>query len=63
MAVVTIGTNNWEEEIAIMRAMLEKLIKESEQKVVRIKLHEKKIARLTRKLEAPSLILYKKLRK
>ena len=43
MAVVTIGTNNWEEEIAIMRAMLEKHIKEGEQKVVRIKLHEKKI--------------------
>jgi len=51
MPVMTIGTNNLEEEMADMKAMLERLVEESEEKEVRIKLHEEKIARLTRKLE------------
>jgi len=38
MLVTTISTNNWEEEIATMKAMLEKLIKGGEEKEVRIKL-------------------------
>ena len=39
------------EEMAAMKAMLERLIKESEEKEVCIKLQEEKIARLNRKLE------------
>jgi len=46
---MTIGTNNLEEEIAPMKAMLEQLVKESEEKEVRIELQEEK--RLTKKLE------------
>ena len=46
-----LGTNNLEEEMAAMKAMLEWLIKESEEKEARIKLQEEKITRLTRKLE------------
>ena len=34
-----------------MKAMLERLIKENEEREARIKLHEEKIAMLTRKLE------------
>jgi len=51
MLVMTIGTNCLEEEIAAMKAMLKRLVKENEEKEAHIKLHEEKIARLTRKLE------------
>jgi len=34
-----------------MKAMLERLVKENEEKEVRIKLHKEKITRITRKLE------------
>jgi len=51
MPVMAIATNNLEEEMAAMNAMLERLAKENKEKVVCIKLHEEKIARLTRKLE------------
>jgi len=51
MPFTTIGSNNWEEEIATMKAMLEKLAKKSDEKEVRIKQQEEKIARLTKKLE------------
>ena len=51
MPVMTIGTNNLEGEMVAIKAMLERLIKECEEKNVRIKLQEEKIARLTRKLE------------
>jgi len=48
---MTIGTNNLEEEMAAMNSMLERLVKETEEKELRIKLQEEKIARLTKKLE------------
>jgi len=51
MPVMTIGTNNLKEETAAMKAMLEQLIKESEENEARIKLQEEKITRLTRKVE------------
>ena len=51
MPVMTIGTNKLEEETAAIKAMLERLLKESEEKKARIKLQKEKIARLTRKLE------------
>jgi len=51
MPVMTIGTNNMEEEMATMKVMLERLIKENEEKEARIKLHKEKITRLTRKFE------------
>jgi len=51
MPVMIIGTNNLKEERAEMKAMLESLIKEKKEKEASIKLHERKIARLTRKLE------------
>jgi len=35
---MTIGTNNWEEEMTTLKAMLEKLVKESEEKKVPIKM-------------------------
>jgi len=38
MLIITIGTNNYEEETVAMKIMLEKLIKESEEKEARIKL-------------------------
>ena len=41
-------TNNLKEEMA---SMLQKLTEESEEKEARIKLHEDKISKLTRKLE------------
>jgi len=40
MLVMTIGTNNLEEEMAAMKAMLERLIKESEENEERINLQE-----------------------
>ena len=58
MPVMKIGTNNLEEEVVVMKAMLKRLIKENEEKEAHIKLHEEKIASLTRKLKklpAPSL--------
>jgi len=51
MPVMTIGTDDLEEEMAAMKAMLKRLVNESEEKVVRIKLQEEKIVKLTRKLE------------
>ena len=51
MPIITISLNNIEEEMAAIKAMLEKLVKESEEKEVRLKLQEEKIARLSRKLE------------
>jgi len=51
---MTIGANNLEEEMATMKAMLESLIKESEEKKVHINLQEEKIVRLTTKLEKRS---------
>ena len=51
MPVMTIGMNNLKAEMATMKAMLEGLIKESEEKEARIKLQEEKIARLTKKLK------------
>jgi len=38
MPVMIIGRSNWGEEMATMKAMLEKLIKENEEKEPRIKL-------------------------
>ena len=51
MPVMTIGTSNLEEEMAAMKAMLERLVKESEEKEAHIELQEEKIAILTRKPE------------
>jgi len=51
MLVIIISTNNLEEEMAARKAMLERLIKESEEKEAHIKLQEEKIARLTKLLE------------
>jgi len=51
MLAMTIGTNNWEEEMTVMKAMLEKLIKENKDKEVHIQLQEKKITRLAKKLK------------
>jgi len=51
MPVMTIGINNLKEEMASMKVMLERLVKENEEKEVHIKLHEKKITRLTKKLK------------
>jgi len=48
---MTIGTNNLEEEMTAIKAMLKRLVKENEEKEARIKLHKEKIARLTKKLE------------
>jgi len=51
MPIMTIGTNNLEEDVASMKATLEKLVKENEENEVCIRLQEEKIVRLTRKLE------------
>ena len=51
MPIMTIGTNNLEDEMVAMKAMLEWLVKESKEKEAHIKLQEEKIARLTRNLE------------
>ena len=37
------GTDNWEEEMAAMKAMLKKLVKENEEKEACIRLPEEKI--------------------
>jgi len=54
MPVMTIGTNNLQEEMAAIKTMLERLVKENEEKEAHIKLHEENIARLIRKLEKRS---------
>ena len=51
MPVITIGTNNLEEEMASMKAMLERLVKESEENEACLKLQEEKITRVIKKLE------------
>jgi len=51
MPIMIIGRNDLEEEMTAMKAMLERLVKESEEKEARIKLQEEKITRLTKKLE------------
>jgi len=51
MPVITIGTNKLKEEMAAIKVMLERLVRENEEKEVRIKLHEEKIAKLAKKLE------------
>jgi len=38
MPIMTIGINNFEEEMVVVKAMLERLIKESEKKETHIKL-------------------------
>jgi len=48
---MTIGTNNSEEEMATMKAMLEMLIKKNKEKEMFIKLNEEKMTRLTTKLK------------
>ena len=60
MPVMIKGTNNLKEEMAGIKAMLERLVKEREEKEPRIKLQEEKIVRLPRKLEKwPARSLYK----
>jgi len=51
MPVMTIGTNNLEEDMAAIKTMLERLVKKNEEKEACNKLHEEKITSLTRKLE------------
>jgi len=51
MPVMAIGTSNLKEDMAAMKAMLERVIKESEEKEVHIKLPKESIAKLTRKLQ------------
>jgi len=51
MPVMTIGTNNWKEEMATLKALLENLVKENDKKEARIKLQEEKNARMTAKME------------
>ena len=60
---MTIGTNNLEEEMAAMKAILERLVKESEEKEARIKLQEEKISANQKAWETANLIPHKKLRK
>jgi len=48
---MTIGTKNLEEEMASIKAMLERHVKKNEEKQAYIKLHKEKIARLTKKSE------------
>jgi len=52
-----IGSTGFEDEMANMKAILEKLTKESEEKEARIKLQAEKIAKLTKKLENDPLNL------
>ena len=64
--VMTTVQTTWKEEMAATKAMLERLVKKSEEKEARIKLQEEKIARLTRKLEkqpAQSLAKIQKVRR
>jgi len=64
MPVMTIGTNKLKEEMAAMKAILEWLIIESEEKEVRVKLQDEKITRLTKKTrEVANPILHKELKK
>jgi len=51
MPVMTIGINNLKEDMATMKAMLERLVKENEENKACIKLYKERIARLTTKLE------------
>jgi len=51
MTAMMTGTTTLEEEMANMKAILEKLTRDNEEKEARIKLQEEKIAKLTRKLE------------
>jgi len=46
---MTIGTNSLKEEMAAMTIMLERRVKESEEKEAYIQLQEEKIAKLTKK--------------
>ena len=48
---MTIGTNSSKEEMAATKAMIEWLVKESEEKETQVNLYEEKITRMTRKLE------------
>ena len=50
MPVMTIVISNLKEEMAAIKAMLEKFIKENEEKEARVKLQAEKITRLARKL-------------
>jgi len=61
---MTIGTNNLEEEIVVIKAMLERLVKKNEEKEVCIKLHEEKDQQVDQKAgEAAGPIPRKKLSK
>ena len=51
MPAMMAGTTTLEKEMANMKAMLENLTRESEEKEARIKLQEEKIAQLTKKLK------------
>ena len=51
MPVMMTGTTTLEEEMANMKAILDKLTRENEEKEVRVKIQEEKIAKLTQKLE------------
>ena len=51
MQVMTIGTNNLEDGMVAIKAMLERLVKDNEEKEARIKMHKGKIARLIKNLE------------
>jgi len=64
MPVMTISTNNLEEEKDAMKAILERLVKENKEKKACTKLHEEKIARLIGKLESrPTQSLEKKFKR
>ena len=54
MPAMMIGPTTLEEEMTNMKAILEKLTRDNEEKKVRIKLQAEKIAKLTRKLEKRS---------
>jgi len=51
MPIKTIGTNNWEEKMTVIKVMLQQLMKERKEKEVHIKIQEGKIVKLTIKLE------------
>jgi len=48
---MTIGTNNWEDEMTTIKAMQQKFTKESNEKEAHIKLQGGNITKLTRKLQ------------
>ena len=54
MLAMMTGSTTLEEEMANMKAILEKLTRESEEKEARINFQEEKIAQLTKKLEKRS---------